>query len=96
MLVTTPLGHKVLGCALRVHRRLGPGLFESVYQRCLAHELTRPYLRFSGLTQALLLNFNVARLKQGMKSFLNDGNWMRQTEEALEDVLEGTPPDRQS
>jgi GxxExxY protein len=27
--------------AVKVHRALGPGLFESAYQRCLAHELRK-------------------------------------------------------
>jgi len=30
----------VIGCAIEVHRQLGPGLLESVYRMCLAHELT--------------------------------------------------------
>ena len=30
---------KVIGCAIEVHRALGPGLLESTYQQCLAHEL---------------------------------------------------------
>lgn len=33
------LTEKVIGCAIEVHRVLGPGLLESTYQRCLAHEL---------------------------------------------------------
>ena len=33
------LSTKVLGCAITVHRKLGPGLLESAYERCLAHEL---------------------------------------------------------
>jgi GxxExxY protein len=33
------LSTKVLGCAIAVHRELGPGLLESAYQRCLAREL---------------------------------------------------------
>ncbi len=33
------LSHKVIGCAIEVHRALGPGLLESTYQQCLAHEL---------------------------------------------------------
>lgn len=29
----------IIGCAIEVHRRLGPGLLESAYQECLAYEL---------------------------------------------------------
>jgi len=34
-----PLSKKVIACAIEVHRHLGPGLLESTYERCLAHEL---------------------------------------------------------
>lgn len=30
---------RVIGCAIEVHRQLGPGLLESSYQRCLSREL---------------------------------------------------------
>lgn len=30
---------RIIGCAMRVHSRLGPGLLESAYEACLAHEL---------------------------------------------------------
>ena len=33
------LSNRVIGCALEVHRHLGPGLLESTYEQCLAHEL---------------------------------------------------------
>lgn len=33
------LTHRVIGAAITVHRKLGPGLFESVYEACLAAEL---------------------------------------------------------
>ena len=35
-----PLTEKVLGCAIEVHRMLGPGLLESAYEQCLARELS--------------------------------------------------------
>lgn len=34
-----PLSNRVLGCALEVHRALGPGLLENVYEQALAFEL---------------------------------------------------------
>ena len=33
------LSHRVIGCALEVHKQLGPGLLESTYEQCLVHEL---------------------------------------------------------
>ena len=33
------LSNQIIGCALEVHRNLGPGLLESTYEQCLAHEL---------------------------------------------------------
>ena len=33
------LSHEVIGAAIEVHRTLGPGLLESVYEKCLMREL---------------------------------------------------------
>jgi GxxExxY protein len=110
----------VIGRALAVHKALGPGLLESVYETCLAHELRKAgleierqfpvrvhydgldldaalkidllvqrrlvleikavesllpihsaqlltYLRLSGCRLGLLMNFNVIRLKDGIR-----------------------------
>lgn len=114
------LTEQVIGAAIEVHRALGPGLLESAYEACLAHELAArglhverqvalpvrykgvaldcgyrldlvvegevivelkavkafepihtaqllTYLRLAGLRVGLMLNFNVAVLKQGIK-----------------------------
>jgi len=114
-----PLTERIIRCAIEVHRILGPGLLESAYQQCMAHELalerlafraqaTIPvaykgtlldcvyridiivqdsvvlelksvdslsrlhqaqlltYMRISGKTTGLLINFNVSRLVDGV------------------------------
>ncbi len=114
----------ILDCAVRIHSRLGPGLFESVYSSVLARELGRrgfsvarevdvpliwegevmgpafradmvvagvvlvelksveslgavhrkqvlTYLRLSGMKLGMLLNFNVALMKDGVVRVVN-------------------------
>ena len=123
MQMFSALSNQVLGCAIEVHRHLGPGLLESTYQNCLAHELALQnipfkkecplpveykgirldcgyrvdilvdnaiilelksvervtpvfeaqlltYMKLSGIPHGFLLNFNVPRLKEGIKSFV--------------------------
>ena len=40
------LSRQVIGCAMEVHRRLGPGLLESAYHACLVHELSLAGIAF--------------------------------------------------
>ena len=42
-----PLSGTVIGCALEVHRALGPGLLESVYEMCMSKELELSGIRFA-------------------------------------------------
>jgi GxxExxY protein len=42
-----PLAGRIIAAAIKVHRALGPGLFETPYKQCLAYEL-----RKDGLTVA--------------------------------------------
>jgi GxxExxY protein len=117
------LSKRVIGCAIEVHRHLGPGLLESAYEQCLAHELSRneiafqlqlvlpvqykdvrldcgyridilvenqliielksveeikgiheaqllTYRKLAGVKIGLLMNFNVTKLKDGIKRFV--------------------------
>jgi GxxExxY protein len=36
-----PLTDRIIGCAIEVHRSLGPGLLESAYEECLCYELAQ-------------------------------------------------------
>lgn len=40
------LSQNVIGCAIEVHRNLGPGLLESTYRQCLACELSHAGISF--------------------------------------------------
>src|ERR1700682_45945 len=40
------LSRQVIGCAIEVHRNLGPGLLESTYRQCLACELSHAEIAF--------------------------------------------------
>jgi GxxExxY protein len=45
MLLHREVSERVIGSAIEVHRALGPGLLESVYEACLAQELQEHGLR---------------------------------------------------
>ncbi len=36
---------EIINCAIKVHKALGPGLLESVYEKCLAYELSKRGLK---------------------------------------------------
>jgi len=41
------LCQRVIGCSMQVHRRLGPGLLESVYEECVDQEFRAAGLHFA-------------------------------------------------
>lgn len=45
-LIFKELTHKVIGCAMEVHRVLGPGFQEYIYQRALAIEIKNAGMKF--------------------------------------------------
>ena len=37
----TQLSYQIVGCAIKVHKKLGTGLLESIYEECLKYELLK-------------------------------------------------------
>ena len=60
------LSNRLIGCAIEVHRHLGPGLLESAYEQCLAHELRRSEIAFQ-LQLALPVQYKDVRLDCGYR-----------------------------
>ena len=60
------LSNKVIGCAIEVHRELGPGLLESTYEQCLAYELSQVKIPFK-LQVELPVEYKEIRLDCGYR-----------------------------
>ena len=61
-----PFSYSVIGCAIEVHRALGPGLLESAYEKCLAHELLLAKIPFENQFP-LPINYKKIRLDCGYR-----------------------------
>ena len=44
-MIENEISKTIIGCAIEVHKQLGPGLLESAYQECLYYELLQSGLR---------------------------------------------------
>ena len=60
------LAEKVIGCAIEVHRTLGPGLLESVYHECMLLEMQRQNLPVAS-EQWIPFNYKGQRIKSRLK-----------------------------
>ena len=75
----TDLTEAIIGCAIAVHRELGPGLLEATYEEalCIVERLdpvfdaqVLTYLKVTNVKVGLLINFNSRLLKSGIKRFV--------------------------
>jgi len=48
------LTEKIIGCAIEVHKKLGPGFLESIYENALIIELQRKNLKFEQQREGLI------------------------------------------
>ena len=60
------LSYKIIGCAIEVHKILGPGLLESAYQKCLIFELEKAGL-FVKKEVSLPIVYKEIELDQGYR-----------------------------
>jgi GxxExxY protein len=60
------LTERIIGCAIEVHRILGPGLLESVYRECMIIELRREQLRVDSGRQ-VSLDYKEERIRSGLE-----------------------------
>jgi GxxExxY protein len=80
------LAAEVVDSAFRVHSSLGPGLLESVYEICLAHELNKRGLKFQ--TQvAFPIVYDDVRLDAGLRIDLLVENQLVVELKAVETML---------
>ncbi len=67
------LSGQVIGAAIEVHKQLGPGLLESAYEECLAHEMKLRGIFFER-QKAVPLTYKGVQLDCGYRlDFLVDG-----------------------
>jgi len=61
-----PLTNQIIACAIEVHKTLGPGLLESVYQECMEVELENANLEFRS-EHRIPLEYKGRRLRGALK-----------------------------
>lgn len=60
---------EIINAAIRIHRKLGPGLLESAYEACLAHELQQSGMRVER-QKPVPLFYNSVKLDCGFRADL--------------------------
>jgi GxxExxY protein len=63
------ISNKVIGCALKVHRSLGPGLLESAYETCLYYECMQHQL-FAERQKPIPLVYQEVKMECGYRADL--------------------------
>lgn len=60
------LTKKVIGCAMEVHKELGPGLLENTYKHCLAHEFRNTGIQFE-MEKEIPVHYKGLRIEAGFR-----------------------------
>ena len=86
MLVEEKTRELVIGAAIKVHRALGPGLLESVYETCLAHEIVQSGLSLQRQVQVPIV-YEEQRIDGGFRIDLLVGGKVIVELKAVEKIL---------
>lgn len=65
-MIENDISQIIIGCAIRVHKALGPGLLESAYEECLYYELVKAGLKVEK-QKTLPLIYEDIRLEVGYR-----------------------------
>jgi GxxExxY protein len=65
-MIENEISEIVIGCAIEVHKSLGPGLLESAYEECLFYELLQSQLKVER-QKALPLIYKEVKLEAGYR-----------------------------
>ncbi len=57
------LTEKIIGCAIEVHKKLGPGFLESIYENAFIIELQKQHLQVERQNERPSLNMMVFKLE---------------------------------
>lgn len=80
------LSHEAIGAAIEVHRELGPGLMESIYEKCFCHELTLRGIAWSS-QQSVEINYKDLTFKDALRFDVLIENCLLIELKAIEKVL---------
>ena len=64
--IINDLVYKVVGCAIEVHSELGPGLLESVYEKCLCYELKQNNITFKNQVD-IAIKYKQTKIKSNLR-----------------------------
>ena len=65
-MIDNEITERIIGCAIKVHKELGPGLLESAYKECLYYEILQSGL-FAEKEKALPLIYHEVKLDCGYR-----------------------------
>jgi GxxExxY protein len=77
---------QVIGCAIAVHRVLGPGLLESAYEECLCYELAEQGLAFARQVD-LPIVYKGVQLECGYRMDIVVENWVLVELKTVDELL---------